>query len=613
MKKKILSLLLIALLVCTLLPTTSLAVNDTVEDVRTFSFAAGVTTQDDINSILGEGTVECTSEEVDGQTVYTLKLLKNIVMAPGCDFRINEYNVGGMSLPPVILDLHGCTITSQSIGLITGGKLTITDTAGNGGITYSTTSDKSSLVTISNTGELTILSGTFTCESGYAFAGYVAAVSTQGVGATTQIYSGMFISNSSAVLSSNGGVTTVSGGLFQAPYGLYAKSGTSGRGEIIVPSSSTAMVDADNFALVTQRVNGTDGKITVEGGTFLSPNAVGGVGSPDTAEAVSIEGGTYQTDPQSWVSDDVPVAQLTQSGTVGQYLVGQDVITKASSYLKDGDEITVLTGSFEIGDLSDGVTVSNKGDGQVVANGETVTDTPVTTHTHVWGKPVFTWGEDNTASATFTCEKDSNHQKTIPATVTSAVKNASTCTNKGVTEYTATVEFYGTKYTDTKEVVDIPTTVHSYEDGHCTVCGAIDSSFKPLITAGANSTWQIGTKVGLSFTSNAAFGDFQKVQVDGKDLDASNYTVKEGSTIVTLKAEYLGTLSAGTHTLAIVSETGTATTEFTIKAAPASDDTQSPQTGDNSNMMLWIALLFVSGGALFTMLFINKKKSVNNR
>ena len=58
MKKKILSLLLITLLVCTLLPATSLAVNDTVEDVRTFSFAAGVTTQDDINSILGEGTVE---------------------------------------------------------------------------------------------------------------------------------------------------------------------------------------------------------------------------------------------------------------------------------------------------------------------------------------------------------------------------------------------------------------------------------------------------------------------------------------------------------------------------------------------------------------------------
>lgn len=160
----------------------------------------------------------------------------------------------------------------------------------------------------------------------------------------------------------------------------------------------------------------------------------------------------------------------------------------------------------------------------------------------------------------------------------------------------------------------IPKLAHDYKDGKCTVCGAIDSTFKPVITDGANSTWQKGTKIGLAFTSNAAYEDFLKVQVDGKDLDTSDYTVKEGSTIVTLKAEYLETLSVGTHTLAVVSETGTASTEFTIKAAAAvNDDTESPQTGDNSNLMLWIALMLVSGGALFTMLFINKKKSVDNR
>ena len=140
----------------------------------------------------------------------------------------------------------------------------------------------------------------------------------------------------------------------------------------------------------------------------------------------------------------------------------------------------------------------------------------------------------------------------------------------------------------------IPKLAHDYKDGKCTVCGAIDSTFKPVITAGANSTWQKGTKDGLSFTSNAAYKYFQKVQVDGKDLDVSNYTVKEGSTIVTLKAEYLETLSVGKHTLAIVSETGTATTEFTVKAAAVTDDTQSPQTGDDSNIALWIAVLLAA-------------------
>ena len=132
----------------------------------------------------------------------------------------------------------------------------------------------------------------------------------------------------------------------------------------------------------------------------------------------------------------------------------------------------------------------------------------------------------------------------------------------------------------------------------------------PVITSGANSTWQKGGTDGLSFTSNAAFADFIKVQVDGKDLDASNYTVKEGSTIVTLKPEYLETLSVGKHTLAIVSDTGTASTDFTIKAA-ASDDTQSPQTGNSSNMMLWITLLFVSGTGLFGATAYNRKKKYN--
>ena len=196
---------------------------------------------------------------------------------------------------------------------------------------------------------------------------------------------------------------------------------------------------------------------------------------------------------------------------------------------------------------------------------------------------------------------------------------APTCTEAGNTEYW-TCEECGKIFSDSEgkteidiESAVIPATGHSYENGKCTVCGTIDPDFKPVIISGANSTWQKGTKDGLSFTSNATFADFQKVQVDGKDLDASNYTVKEGSTIVTLKAEYLETLSVGKHTLAIVSDTGTATTEFTIKAAAVTDDTQSPQTGDDSNVILWIALLLLSGGALCASIVNSKKKSERSR
>ena len=75
-------------------------------------------------------------------------------------------------------------------------------------------------------------------------------------------------------------------------------------------------------------------------------------------------------------------------------------------------------------------------------------------------------------------------------------------------------------------------------DRDCTICGTQDPGSVCKIIKGENSTWQKGTKDGLSFTSNAAYDDFLKVQVDGKDLDPSNYKVKEGSTIVTLKSSY---------------------------------------------------------------------------
>ena len=229
---------------------------------------------------------------------------------------------------------------------------------------------------------------------------------------------------------------------------------------------------------------------------------------------------------------------------------------------------------------------------------------------HSYGEPVWNWSEDGkTCTVTFTCEKDETHKETPKVIVTSAEKTPGTCTETGVTTYTATVEFNGQTYTDTKDVADIPATGHSYDNGKCTVCGAIASDFKVIITAGANGSWQKGTKDGLTFTSNAAYKHFQKVQVDGKDLDASNYTVKEGSTIVTLKTSYLETLSVGKHTLAIVSETGTATTEFTVKAAAVTDDTQSPQTGDDSNIALWIAVLLAAGTALTgTAVYSRKRK-----
>lgn len=144
------------------------------------------------------------------------------------------------------------------------------------------------------------------------------------------------------------------------------------------------------------------------------------------------------------------------------------------------------------------------------------------------------------------------------------------------------------------------------------VLGEKDSTIAtlpPEIIKGKGQSIVAGENKELSFTSNAEFSDFLRVELDGKTLDEKYYTVKEGSTIVTLKADYVATLSVGEHTIGIVSTNGTATTTFTVKAKTTVDtDTDSPQTGDNSHMALWLAVLLVSGGTLIVTTVVSKKR-----
>ena len=146
------------------------------------------------------------------------------------------------------------------------------------------------------------------------------------------------------------------------------------------------------------------------------------------------------------------------------------------------------------------------------------------------------------------------------------------------------------------------------------VLGEKDSTIAklpPEIIEGKGQSITVGEKKELTFRSNAAYSDFLRVQFDGKTLDEKYYTVKEGSTVVTLKADYVATLSVGEHTIGIVSTNGTATTTFTVKAKTAVDnDTDSPQTGDNSRMALWIALLAASLFGLAGTAVYRKRKRV---
>ena len=171
-----------------------------------------------------------------------------------------------------------------------------------------------------------------------------------------------------------------------------------------------------------------------------------------------------------------------------------------------------------------------------------------------------------------------------------------------------------------------------------TKAATVTAKLPPKITAGDGAAVTQGEKKELTFTSDASFADFLRVELDGTALEEKNYTKREGSTIITLNRDFVAALSVGEHTLAIVSQHGTATAKFTVKAKPTEtaipQSTVTPQptaqptptvqpqptvqpvspilrTGDTANPALWFALLIVSGGAAIGITVASRKKKHN--
>ena len=109
---------------------------------------------------------------------------------------------------------------------------------------------------------------------------------------------------------------------------------------------------------------------------------------------------------------------------------------------------------------------------------------------------------------------------------------------------------------------------------------------------------------------NGPINDLQSIK-DGKNIiDSSNYTVEEGSTILTLKKEYLSTLSSGVHNITFVYSDGSATTTLTIKEKTSNTEKLvNPKTGDN--IMLYISMLGLSIIGLSSIGIYTKKKIFN--
>ena len=127
------------------------------------------------------------------------------------------------------------------------------------------------------------------------------------------------------------------------------------------------------------------------------------------------------------------------------------------------------------------------------------------------------------------------------------------------------------------------------------------------ILDGAGSSWTQNTDGSLAIRGSGEISKFREVKVDGVTVDPVNYTVTEGSTIITFKPEYLKSLSAGNHSFELVWTDGTAATNFTV-AENADQSAKSPKTGEDFSMALCTVLLMVSCAGLAGM-FVRRKKS----
>ena len=199
---------------------------------------------------------------------------------------------------------------------------------------------------------------------------------------------------------------------------------------------------------------------------------------------------------------------------------------------------------------------------------------------HDWGEPVWNWSDDGkTATVTFTCKRDEKHTAEPDVTVTQEVKTPATCTEKGVAVDTAKAVLDGKEYTSINEssAVEIAALGHKAEK----VDGKAPTATEP---------------------GNIEYWYCPQCDTYFKDAGLTEVITKE-QTVLAPTGETKPEPSKP-------DETPAAPTDPPQDKPDKTDDTtESPQTGDSSDMALWISLMLASCGGVLGMLFYRRKKA----
>ena len=157
------------------------------------------------------------------------------------------------------------------------------------------------------------------------------------------------------------------------------------------------------------------------------------------------------------------------------------------------------------------------------------------------------------SSSTSTCTANSTTHITL-------LSNVSVPTTKRT--YTLYIWIDGANYTNPKSMMNQTFSFKLHADG----TGAIlNNEYELTNSDGSTYTPTYSGSGTKAVRSSAPLSKFKEVKVDDTTVDSSNYTLTEGSTIVTFKETYLQSLSVGDHTFKIISTDGIASGKITIK------------------------------------------------
>lgn len=178
----------------------------------------------------------------------------------------------------------------------------------------------------------------------------------------------------------------------------------------------------------------------------------------------------------------------------------------------------------------------------------------------------------------------------------------------------------------------------------------VDAVAKYRLTENLTITTNVRIKVSCSATSavhksgtsdpavircTGVLEAFQGLTVDGKTLtNGKEYTAESGSTILTFTADYLNTLTVGTHTVVLAYDAGEARARLLItedgnsgagdnshtgnsgsssSQGDPSGTAKTPDTGDHSPVLWWMLLLILSAGSVIALVIFGRRRNRKRR